>query len=356
MSLSLYQLRKIRIAGYIAAAGILAGPFYVVFSDGFTSLFPYTNGIVSGLLIAMFIAWVELELLSGKKRFLRFYSILLIRTALYGLAIPIIIFLILVISRMIRYDLSFNGVLSSSEFQNYVYNQDFNVAIAYSIILSLIASFIYQMSRKMGQGVLFSFITGRFYHPVKDHKVFMFVKIENSTRVIRGAGRLNFHQFLKDVTYHIAPPILVHRGVIHHYVEDEIVIYWDQKNAYNKAHCIRAYFSIISRFEGLKEDYFRKYGFVPQFQAAVHSGEVIQGEIGEVKSEIAFYGDPVNTTSRILGQCGQMGKAILVSQEIKNNIRLPLIYDWADCGGLTLKGKGQKIHLYSVQEKVLHSS
>ena len=350
MSLSLYQRRKLRLSAYLVVAGVLAGPFYVIFSDGFSSLFPYINSIVGGVLVALFIAWVELELLSGEKRFLKFYHILLIRTTLYGLVIPFIVFLILVVSRMIRYNLSFGGVLSSDEFQNYVYNQDFNVAIAYAIILSFIASFAYQMSRKMGQGVLFSFITGRFYRPVKDRKVFMFIKIKNSTRIIREAGRLSFHQFLKDVTYHIAPPILIHLGTIHHYVEDEIVIYWDQKQAFDKAHCIRIYFSIVSRFDELKEEYYEKYGFVPRFEAAVHSGEVIQGEIGEVKSEIAFYGDPVNTTSRILGQCRQLDKAMLVSQEIKDKVTLPVIYEWDDCGELTLKGKGQKTHLYSINE------
>ena len=350
MSLSLYQLRKLRISGYLMAAGILAGPFYVVFSDGFTSLFPYLNGITAGFLAALFIAWVELELLSGEKRFLKFYHILFIRTSLYGMVIPAILFLIFIVSRMIRYDLSFSGVLASDEFQNYVYNQDFNIAVAYSVILSFIASFIYQMSRKMGQGVLFSFITGRFYHPVRDQKVFMFVKIKNSSGIIRQAGHFGFHQFLKDVTYHIAPPILIHHGIIHHYVEDEIVIYWDQKNAFKRAHCIRVYFSIVSRFEELKEAYYEKYGFVPQFQAAIHSGEVIQGEIGEVKSEIAFYGDSVNTTSRMLGQCKQMDKAILVSEEVKNHIKLPIVYEWVDCGELTLRGKGQKIHLHSLKE------
>ncbi|MDN5210429.1 adenylate/guanylate cyclase domain-containing protein [Fulvivirgaceae bacterium BMA12] len=353
MSLSLYQLRKLRITAYLVAVGVVAGPFYVIFSDGFDHLFPYINSMIGGVMGALFISWVELELLSGKKRFLKFYYVLLIRTGLYGLVIPSMLFLIFVISRMVRYDLSFGGVLSSSEFQNYIYEQDFNVAIAYAIVLSFLASFSYQMSRKMGQGVLLSFMIGRFYHPIKDEKVFMFINLKNSNEVINKVGRFNFHRFLKDVTYHIAPPILIHHGIIHHYVEDEIVIYWDKKSAFKRAHCINTFFSIIGRFETLKEDYLQKYGHTPQFQAALHAGEVIQGEIGELKSEIAFYGDPVNTTSRILGQCQLLQKPFLVSEQIKNNVQLLPDFEWVDCGVLTLKGKDDKTHLYSVKKTAL---
>lgn len=336
--------------------GAFLGLFYVLFSDGFASWFPYINGLIIGVLVALFIAWVELIFLAGRLRFLKFYKIFILRTLLYATVIPALAFVVFLLARMLRYNLSMRGVLYSEEFQNYLFQEDFGVVIVYALALTFIASFTYQMSRKMGQGMFWSFITGRFYRPVLDKKVFMFVKIRNSDRIIQKTGRLNFHGLLKDVTYHITPAVLAHKGVIHHYVEDEIVIYWNRDKGYREAHCLRLYYAIVHHFEEIREELYRKYMAAPVFHMAVHAGEVVQAEVGEVKSEIAFYGDVMNTTSRMLMQCQTLGKPVLVSEIVRSKTELPAIYQWVDCGLLTLRGKTEQTHLYSIQEVTLPTS
>jgi adenylate cyclase len=41
---------------------------------------------------------------------------------------------------------------------------------------------------------------------------------------------------------------------------------------------------------------------VPEFKGALHGGNVVVSEVGKYKSEIAYHGDVLNTTSRMLGQ------------------------------------------------------
>ena len=344
------------MAGYIIGAGTFLGPFYVLFSDGFGSWFPYINGLTIGVLVSIFIAWVELVLLPGPMRFLKFYKILLIRTLLYATVIPFLIFSVFLFSRVFRYDLSIKEAFYSNEFQHYLFREDFHLVIVYALTLAFAASFTYQLSRKMGQGMFLNFAMGRFYHPVMDEKVFMFLKINNSDKIIKKIGRLRFHELLKDVTYHITPVVLAHHGIIHHYVEDEMVIYWPKSKGYRNAHCVRLYYAIIHHFEGMKKELYSKYEATPIFHGSVHAGEVVQGEIGEIKSEIAFYGDVMNTTSRMLALCHGLGRAILVSGEVRSNTHLPPIFQWVDCDSLVLRGKQSHTHLFSVEEVELPTS
>lgn len=356
MALSIYQRKKLAVASYIIGAGAFLGPFYALFSDGFGSWFPYINGFIIGILVAVFIAWVELVLLPGQMRFLKFYKILLLRTLLYATVIPLLIFSVFLLSRVYRFNLSVKAAFYSDEFQNYLLHEDFDLVIIYTLALAFVASFTYQLSRKMGQGMFLNFVTGRFYQPVVDEKIFMFLQIHNSDQVIKKIGRLNFHELLKEVSYRITPVILAHYGIIHHYVEDEIVVYWSKSKGYKNAHCVRLFYAIHHHFEGIKQEMYSKYEAFPVFYAAIHAGEVVQGEIGEIKSEIAFYGDVMNTASRMLALCHSLSKPVLVSGEVRSNTTLPSIFQWVDCDSQVLRGKRSDTHLFSLEEVELPAS
>lgn len=66
-----------------------------------------------------------------------------------------------------------------------------------------------------------------------------------------------------------------------------------------------------------KEEY---YGLVPEFKAGAHSGEVIAAEIGDLKKGIVFSGDVLNTAARIQGECNRLGRRLLVSRELMEQL------------------------------------
>ena len=350
MSLSIQQRRKLKTTGLLILTGILLGPVFTVFSNEFTSAYPYINAIIIGFSVALLVALLELYVFTGGVRKLKFISILTLRTGLYLILITLIIFLILAMARATRYDMSFSEVLESEEFQQFVYEGHFSIIIVYTLTIAFTVNFTRQMSRKMGQGVLLSFITGRYYRPVQQERIFMFMRIRHSDRIMQKLGHVKSYKFLNDFIYDITEPILVHRGVIYQYVDDEIVVSWDMKYGLKNVQCIRTFFEAKRTIYENRESYYNQYGVVPQLQAGFHCGPVIIGEIGDIKSEIAFYGDIMNTTSRILAQCTVLNKEILISAHLMNRLSLPVIYESEACGNIHLKGKEKPLELYTVKE------
>ncbi|CAN5253722.1 hypothetical protein BH23BAC1_BH23BAC1_16370 [soil metagenome] len=348
--LSVHQSRKLEAAGRIILSGIIMAVFYAFLSDGFTSFFPYINGIICALLLGALVSFLELELFSGKARRWKFIYLLILRTLLYSLFIPLIIFCILLITRTIKFNMGITEVLYSEEFQNYIFNKDFKIAIAYTLLLAFIISFTYQMSRKLGQGVLWDLISGKFHHPVEVERVFMFMNIRRSGKIIKKIGLLKFHKLLNDLAYDLSPSILAYKGKIYQYVEDELVISWNLDQGIKNSNCLRALFDAKEKIHARREKYFQLYGFIPQFRAAFHCGSVILGEVGDIKSETCYYGDVLNTTSRILGQCETLGKYVLVSSTLMKRLNLPVVFNSESCGIIPLKGKKEAIELFCIEE------
>jgi adenylate cyclase len=87
---------------------------------------------------------------------------------------------------------------------------------------------------------------------------------------------------------------------------------------------------------------------VPEFKAGVHAGEVIIAQIGELKSEIVYNGDVLNTTARIQSLSNQLGHKLLVSAELMEIISLGPEYTVLDLGSVPLRGKTEALELCAV--------
>ena len=356
MELSIHQARKLKTTSINILSGFGLGLVYVMLSDGLGDSFPIINGVTIGVLVGLVVSLLELQVFTGSIRKLRFSYIILIRTTLYLILITMIILLELMVARMVKYNLGFKEVWVSREFQNYLFHMDFPVVIIYTLAIAFTVNFTRQMNRKMGQGVLWSFITGKYYKPTQTERIFMFMRLKNSSQLVMKLGRLEFHKFLNDFAFDITESILIHRGQIYQYIEDEIVVVWNMDYGLKDANCIRTFFAIKKSLFELREQYFLKFGLTPKFEAAFHCGPVIQGEIGAVKSEIAFLGDVMNTSSRILGRCSELSKDLLLSAHLMYRLDLPAIYKPEVCGKILLKGKEQPMELFSIKESIIPSS
>ena len=93
----------------------------------------------------------------------------------------------------------------------------------------------------------------------------------------------------------------------------------------------------------------KKYGVMPTFKAAMHCGKVIGAEVGQVKKEIAFHGDAINTTSRILDQCHPLEEEFLISSELHRGVVGSKRFKFTSKGKAQLKGKLQELELYGVR-------
>jgi adenylate cyclase len=101
-----------------------------------------------------------------------------------------------------------------------------------------------------------------------------------------------------------------------------------------------------------KSDYYKnKYGFVPEFKAGLNLGPVTVAEVGEIKKELAYHGDVLNTAARIQGTCNDYQKKLLISEQIKTYFEQHPALEFAFLGDVMLKGKAQAVNIYAVEKQ-----
>jgi adenylate cyclase len=238
----------------------------------------------------------------------------------------------------------------NKEFNEYVYGGEFITSVFYALALVAFVNFNYEINRKLGQGVLLSLITGRYHHPREVEKVFLFINLSNARQIIKQIGRMQFHEFINEVIYDITTPIITRRGVIYHYVDNEMVIKWKKTEGIRNANAIHCFFEIRERLAENQSNYLKRYGMVPEVNGAVHVGPVVKGEIGMIRSEIVYHGDTMNTTSRILEKCKSFSTDIIASSQLLEMISLPGNYTPIKCQDSLLRGKNTLVELFAVRQ------
>jgi adenylate cyclase len=71
-------------------------------------------------------------------------------------------------------------------------------------------------------------------------------------------------------------------------------------------------------------------------------------EVGKYKSEIAYHGDVLNTTARILSKCHDLNSDFIISDFIMEKVEMPRYLKTESMGSSQLKGKQQEVELHSV--------
>ena len=204
------------------------------------------------------------------------------------------------------------------------------------------------MNSLLGQNVLFNFITGRYYAPRLESRVFLFLDMEGSTGLAERLGPLAFHRLLNRFVLDLTQPIVAARGEIHRYIGDELIATWKLKEGIADGRCVAACFAAIDQLARRAPDYRREFGSAVTVRAGLHCGPVVTGEMGSVRKEIVFLGDTVNTAARIQELCRQTGDRVLASADLIDRLELPPGIAKRSLGDLRLRGKGADLALYAL--------
>ncbi len=214
------------------------------------------------------------------------------------------------------------------------------------LFIVLVTLIILMVNDKYGPGVFPDYLMGKYFIPKNERRIFMFADIRNATGIAEDLGEQKYFNFLKDFFKDIAPAIVHTHGEVYQYVGDEVVVSWKMKQGLRNANAISCYYLMLNLLENKKAKYASKYGVQPEFKVGYHCGNVMSGELGQIKREIAFSGDVLNTTARIQAACNKLGVAILASQEFYNLIvHMPKNLEVIPMGEQPLKGKSEAIAL-----------
>ncbi|MFA8433957.1 MAG: adenylate/guanylate cyclase domain-containing protein [Marinifilaceae bacterium] len=217
-------------------------------------------------------------------------------------------------------------------------------------LMVVLATLIYLLvNDKYGPGVFRAFLMGKYFHPKREERIFMFLDLRSSTSIAEKLGEELYFHFLRDVYKHCTSSIIYSKGEIYQYVGDEIVISWPTSKGTQDANCLRCFFDIQNALREQEQYYQKTYNTIPEFKAGLHYGYVMAGEIGVVKRDIAFSGDVLNTAARIQGKCNELGVNILFSKFLLNKLNLDSnTFVPREIGEMLLRGKEQKVVLFTV--------
>jgi adenylate cyclase len=224
----------------------------------------------------------------------------------------------------------------------------FNLLLIYYFFMTLVISFINQVNQKYGPGVLLPLLLGRYRNPREEERIFMFMDLKSSTTTAEKLGHLRYSAFIRDCFADINEVLFPFRAQVYQYVGDEIVVMWAESEGLKNHLCIRFYFACKKQFQDRAHYYMKNYGFLPEFKAGVHIGKVTAVEIGEVKRDIAYHGDTLNTAARIQSVCNEYHKDFLVSEYLLGKIEIDQRMKTETLGMILLRGKTAKVGIVSV--------
>lgn len=239
---------------------------------------------------------------------------------------------------------------TSSEFTSRIFTINFLVLLTYYLVVSLIMVMTSQIDRKFGPGNLRKLIMGAFYHPRSIEHIFMFLDLKDSTTHAERLGHIEFGSLIQDCFMDMSV-VSEYGASFYQYVGDESILYWEVADGTADGNCLRAFFAFSRKLEQKRDYYLERYGLFPTFKAGANIGLATVLEVGEIKREIAYLGDVLNTAARIQGMCNVYQENLLVSETLVSRLRsVPANLEIDPIGMTELRGRTDPVKLYRVRE------
>jgi len=225
------------------------------------------------------------------------------------------------------------------------------IAFVFSIAIAVGFSTWFALDRLLGGDVLVGLLTGRYHRPRHEERVFLFADLVGSTAVAERLGELQYHGFLNRVFAALADPVETHGGSIYQYRGDEMAVTWPLERGLRDGACFRCARAMLDALERGGVSYLGEFGVAPQARVALHCGAVVAGEMGDLRREIVYSGDTVNTAARIEAFAKEGDHPLVVSADLLTRAPLPDELSSRSLGLHTLRGKGTALELFAVEPR-----
>ena len=314
------------------------------------SNYQYVEALIFGLLFGTATFGINLAVDYTSIHRLSYGITIVIKTVLYVAAIAVISVLMYGIIMTIGF-----SQVTAEEYATFLVENPLPVsfyfgAIVFFVMSTLLINFIALMNKKFGQGQMWSIFIGKYNKPITENRIFMFLDLSESTTIAEKLGHIIYSKLLQQCFLDMNRLIPSSNAEIYQYVGDEAVLTWKVRNYdLNFVQPVQLFFAFRKRLEKKAKYYKNKFGVVPEFKAGVNAGVVTVAEIGDLKREIAYHGDVVNTASRLRSACSEFNKLLLASEYVVRNINQSYGYNFQEMGEVNLKGKKNKIKVFSIE-------
>ena len=223
------------------------------------------------------------------------------------------------------------------------------IAACLSLVPVAVIVMMFQAAGLVGYRTFMALLSGKYRRPHAERRFFLFVDVVGSTAIAERLGALEAHRFLAAVFSAVAEPIELCRGEIYQYVGDEIVVTWVEAGGAADARALRCFFAMRAALVAEASRFVQRFGVQPELRAALHLGEVIAGEVGQVRRAIVFHGDVMNTTGRREQATREIGCFFIASAEALAALGPSPEIRTRDLGVLALRGRVEPVHAFCVE-------
>jgi len=300
--------------------------------------------VLVGLPLGLVFGLLEIFLFPKAETRLRrwsFTSILVFKTLLYTAVIYIVTVVFAIIGGLIEGH-------KMSEVPSLLASFERLILVGYSLVIYALLLFFLQINNLLGEGILWKFIRGKYHKPREEERIFMFLDMKSSTTIAEQLGHVRFYTLLNELFHEISQPVLQTKAEIYQYIGDEVVLTWEMKHGLQNSNCLKTFFMFQENLLKHSENYLENFGIKPEFKAGLHFGKVVSAQIGDLKREIVYNGDVLNTTARIQNECNRYQRNCLVSGSLKNRLKQINGFEWERIDVVTLRGKETEVELFSV--------
>ena len=309
------RIRRRQLAAIVLVVCVITPVFNVLTSEA--SLKSAIQGLVDGVIIPLLVAGYLMSVRDGALRTwfrgLGFWTDLALSSA--------IVLTLFLVGR------AAGQVITSGEPRRFVTSftdAHLTYAVPFFAVFALAIQFVLQMNRMIGANVLGYFAAGVYHRPKAEERIFLFLDLEGSTQLAERLGSAGYFELLRRFVDDLTEPVLEAEGEIYQYAGDEIVITWPIETGARAANCVRCFFAI---------------------RAAV--------ELGDLRQQIVFVGDILNTAARLEEYAKRMGLDLVASGALLDRLALPPGVEAKHCGDLAIRGKEARVAAYALSHRSL---
>jgi len=263
--------------------------------------------------------------------------------------LPLILYLVLnavvmTVILMTGHFAAYHLIWPNEHNRTFLDDPDLPASMFFSVSLVTAISVAVELRRLIGPGVFGAVLAGSYRHPRAERRIFLMLDLVGSTGMAERLGPDRFLAFLDRWIHALTEPLLAYDGQIYRYVGDEVILTWEwTADAPSRAlaFAIEADKAVADAAASWQRD----FGIVPRMRLALHGGPVVAGEIGDVKREITFLGDTLNTAARIAQQARHHEALVIASAEVIEGMTLPASLVSHPLGPVQLRGKAEPIPL-----------
>ena len=323
--------RKLRMYVTILLAGMAGGTVFVFINVGFSPL-QLLIGMIYGILISASIGAFEFAAAGPMREWLGalpFSASLAVRSVFYAAVIVLIQY----------FELGVRVVGMTPD----PASNSFWDAVLYSGVLSIVLNLVFAITNIIGRNTLLHLVTGRYHTPVEENRFVLFVDIAGSTALAERLGGLGIHRFLDKTFRTLTGPVIDYRGEVLDYVGDEIIVTWTEVSGAVDCRPLRCFLGMRATLQQLQGRFEKEFGVAPRIRGSLHFGNVIIGEIGDIKRAIVFNGDVMNTAARLEEQSRNVDGGFLASRAAIDRFKSALPVPMHDLGVRDIRGKSDGI-------------